>query len=90
MLSVLTDQKMNSYLKEVVDLCGISKNPTTHCARHTFATTVISVNGISIESTSKMLGHSNIRMTHKYARILDSSIGQEMNQLAEKLKFHMN
>jgi site-specific recombinase XerD len=90
MLPVLTNQKMNAYLKEVADICGITKNLTTHCARHTFATTVTLANNISIESVSKMLGHSNIRMTQKYARILDSTIGKEMNQLAEKLHFHMN
>lgn len=90
LLPVLTNQKMNAYLKEVADICGIDKNLTTHCARHTFATTVALANGISIESTSKMLGHSNIRMTQKYARILDSTIGQEMNQLAGKLNFQLN
>ncbi len=90
LLPVLTNQKMNSYLKEVADICGISKNLTTHCARHTFATTVTLANGISIESTSKMLGHSSIRMTQRYARILDSTIGQEMNQLAGKLSFQLN
>ena len=89
-MPVLTNQKMNAYLKEVADLCGITKNLTTHCARHTFATTVTLANGISMESTSKMLGHSSIKMTMKYARILDSTIGQEMNQLAEKLQFHKN
>ena len=90
LLPVLTNQKMNSYLKEVADLCGITKNLTTHCARHTFATTVTLANKISMESVSKMLGHSSLKMTMKYARILDSTIGQEMNQLAEKLQIHMN
>ena len=90
LLPVPSNQKMNAYLKEVADLCGINKNLTTHCARHTFATTVTLANGISIESTSKMLGHSNIRMTQKYARILDSTIGKEMNQLAEKLDYCKN
>jgi site-specific recombinase XerD len=90
LLPVLTNQKMNAYLKEVADLCGIRKNLTTHCARHTFATTVTLANKISMESVSKMLGHSSLAMTKKYARILDSTIGQEMNQLAEKLQFHMN
>jgi integrase len=90
LLPVTSNQKMNAYLKEIAELCGITKNLTTHCARHTFATTVALANGISIESTSKMLGHSNIRMTQKYARILDSTIGQEMNQLAGKLNFQLN
>ena len=90
LLPVLSNQKMNAYLKEVADLCGITKNLTTHCARHTFATTVTLANQISMESVSKMLGHSSINMTKKYARILDLSIGKEMNQLAEKLKSQMN
>jgi site-specific recombinase XerD len=81
---------MNSYLKEVADLCGITKNLTTHCARHTFATTVTLANKISMESVSKMLGHSSLKMTMKYARILDSTIGKEMDQLAQKLQFQMN
>jgi site-specific recombinase XerD len=90
LLPVLSNQKMNAYLKEVADLCGITKNLTTHCARHTFATTVTLANHISMESVSKMLGHSSLAMTKRYARILDSTIGQEMNQLADKLQLHMN
>lgn len=90
LLPVLTNQKMNAYLKEVADLCGINKNLTTHCARHTFATTVTLANGISMESVSKMLGHASIKMTQKYARILDSTIGREMTLLAEKQTFQMN
>lgn len=90
LLPVPSNQKMNAYLKEVADLCGISKNLTTHCARHTFATTVTLANNISMESVSKMLGHSSLAMTKKYARILDSTIGKEMNQLAQKMQFSIN
>jgi len=90
LLPVPSNQKMNAYLKEVADLSGINKNLTTHCARHTFATTVTLANGISMESTSKMLGHSSLVMTKKYARILDSTISQEMNLLAQKLQINMN
>lgn len=90
LLPVITNQKMNAYLKEIADLCGIQKNLTTHCARHTFATTVTLANNISMESVSKMLGHSNLTMTMKYARILDSTIGIEMSQLAERLKSQEN
>jgi integrase len=84
MLPVPANQKMNGYLKEVADLSGINKNLTTHCARHTFGTTVTLANKISMESVSKMLGHSSLAMTKKYARILDTSIGQEMTLLVEK------
>lgn len=90
LLPVLSNQKMNAYLKEVADLCGINKNLTTHCARHTFATTVTLLNNISMESVSKMLGHSSLSMTKRYARVLDSTIGKEMSQLAQKMQFNMN
>lgn len=82
-----TNQKMNAYLKEIAELCGINKNLSTHCARHTFSTTVTLANGISMESVSKMLGHSSILMTKTYARILDSSIEKEMDDLAKFLDF---
>lgn len=85
LLPVPTNQKMNAYLKEIADLTGIQKNLTTHCARHTFATTVTLANGVSMESVSKMLGHSSILMTKQYARILDDTISHEMSKLKEKL-----
>jgi site-specific recombinase XerD len=85
LLPVLSNQKMNSYLKEIADLCGITKNLTMHCARHTFATTVTLANNISMESVSKMLGHASISMTKHYARILDSTIGKEMSGIASEL-----
>jgi len=92
LLPVLSNQKMNAYLKEIADITGIDKNLTTHCARHTFATTVLLANDAKIENVSKMLGHSNIRMTQHYAKILDKSIAKDMqkvnsilqNNLAEK------
>jgi len=84
-LPVLSNQKTNSYLKEVCDICNIDKKVTFHTARHTFATTVTLMNGISIESVSKMLGHKNIRTTQHYARIVDSKISGEMKGLSTKL-----
>ena len=75
---------MNAYLKEVADLSGIKKNLTTHSARHTFATTVTLANNISMESVSKMLGHSDMTITKQYARILDRTIANEMGALAKK------
>lgn len=85
LLPVLSNQKMNSYLKEITDLCGITKELTFHIARHTFATTVTLGNGVSIESVSKMLGHTNIRTTQHYAKILDQQVGQDMAALSIKL-----
>lgn len=85
-LPVLSNQKMNSYLKEIADLCGIEKNLTFHLARHTFATTVTLSKGVPIETVSKMLGHSNIKTTQIYARITNSKISHDMHELSEKLQ----
>ncbi len=78
LLPVPCNQKKNSYLKEIADLCMIKKNLTTHTARHSYATSVCLANGVSIENVAKMLGHSNIKMTQHYARVLDSSILKDM------------
>ncbi len=83
-LPVLSNQKMNAYLKEIADLCGICKNLTYHIARHTFATTVTLSNGVPIETVSKMLGHRNLRTTQHYARILDRKISDDMKRLRDK------
>ncbi|NHF59173.1 site-specific integrase [Flavobacteriaceae bacterium TP-CH-4] len=85
-LPVLTNQKMNAYLKEIAHISGIKKNLTTHLARHTFATTVTLSNGVSIESVSKMLGHKNLRTTQHYAKILNKRVSQDMQMLRDKLK----
>jgi len=84
-LPVLSNQKMNAYLKEIADLCGINKNLTFHLARHTFATLTLS-KGVSIESISKMLGHTNIKTTQIYAKITDTKISNDMAAFAEKLE----
>ncbi len=85
LLPVPCNQKMNSYLKEIADLCLIKKNLTTHPARHSYATSVCLANGVSIENVAKMLGHSNIKMTQHYARVLDSSILKDMNNVRDVL-----
>ena len=85
LLPVPCNQKMNSYLKEIADLCGISKCLTTHTARHSYATSVCLANGVSIENVAKMLGHSNIKMTQHYARVLDSSIFKDMMNVKSAL-----
>lgn len=81
---MLTNQKLNSYLKEIADICGIKKNLTFHLARHTFATMSLS-KGVPIESVSKMLGHTNIKTTQIYARITNKKIEHDMDELADKL-----
>lgn len=85
-LPVLTNQKSNAYLKEIADVCGITKNLTTHLARHTFATTVTLSNGVSIATVSKMLGHRSLKTTQIYAKVLDGKIADEMERLKEKIK----
>ena len=81
---MLTNQKTNSYLKEIADICGIKKNLTFHLARHTFATMSLS-KGVPMESVSKMLGHTNIRTTQIYARITNKKIEHDMEELSGKL-----
>lgn len=82
---VPSNQKMNEYLKEIAELCGIEKKLTSHIARHTFATTVTLLNGVPIESVSKMLGHTNIRTTQHYAKILDMKLSEDMANLKVRL-----
>lgn len=84
-LPVLSNQKANSYLKEIADLCGIKKNITFHTARHTFATTTTLSKGVPIETVSKLLGHTNIKTTQIYARITNEKIREDMKVLASKL-----
>lgn len=83
-LPVLSNQRMNSYLKELADVCGFSKELTFHCARHTFATTVTLSNGVPIETVGKMLGHKNLRTTQIYAKVLDRKVSDDMRLLKEK------
>jgi site-specific recombinase XerD len=86
MFPILSNQKMNSYLKEIAGICGINKDLTFHIARHTFATTVTLSNGVSIESVSKMLGHTNIKTTQHYAKILDKKVSDDMSVLRNLLQ----
>ncbi|WP_374163845.1 site-specific integrase [Arcticibacter sp. MXS-1] len=81
----LSNQKVNSYLKEIADICEIKKNLTFHVARHTFATTVTLSNGVPIETVSKMLGHTKIATTQIYARVLEKKISDDMAKLRLKL-----
>jgi integrase len=85
-LPVLSNQKMNAYIKEIATLAGITKNLTFHLARHTFATTVTLTNGVPIESVSKMLGHTNLKTTQHYAKILDMKVSKDMAILRKKFK----
>lgn len=75
---VSSNQRMNGYLKELADICGITKNLTTHMARHTAASVVFLANNVSLENVAKILGHSNTLMTQHYAKVLDKSILRDM------------
>lgn len=86
LLPVLSNQKMNSYLKEIAVLCRINKAITFHLARHTFATTVTLTNGVPMESVSKMLGHRNLKTTQQYAKIVDVKVSEDMKKLKQILK----
>lgn len=88
----ISNQKINSYLKEIADICGLTKNLTFHLARHTFATTVTLTNGVPIESVSKMLGHSKISTTQIYAKVIERKVSDDMKNLKQKMcsKNHEN
>ncbi|HBU77256.1 MAG TPA: integrase [Muricauda sp.] len=77
----ISNQKLNSYLKEIADACDITKNVTFHVARHTFATTITLSNGVPIETVSKILGHTKLATTQIYARVLDKKISEDMSGL---------
>jgi site-specific recombinase XerD len=85
LLPVYSNQRTNSYLKEIADLTGITKKLTFHMARHTFATTVTLTNGVPIESVSKMLGHRSLKTTQHYAKILDTKLSEDMRNLRMRL-----
>jgi site-specific recombinase XerD len=83
LLPVLSNQKMNSYLKEIADCCGIKKKLSTHTGRHTFCSVVTLANNVSLENIAKMVGHTNTRMTQRYAKVLDQSILRDMQGVKE-------
>ena len=85
LLPIITNQKLNCYLKEIAEICEIKKNLTFHLARHTFATTMTLGKGVPIESVSKMLGHTNIQTTQIYARITNEKISKDMDYLSQHL-----
>ncbi len=80
-----SNQRVNGYLKEIATICGIEKTLTFHTARHTFATTVTLTNGVPIETVSKMLGHTSIKTTQIYSKVVDVKISHDMKVLKEKI-----
>ena len=85
LLPVPTNYRGNIHLKRLGEECKIATKITFHLARHTFATTVTLGKGVPIESVSKMLGHTNIKTTQIYARIVDSKVSSDMEILSQKL-----
>ncbi|MFV0469848.1 MAG: site-specific integrase [Dysgonomonas sp.] len=83
LLPVMSNQKVNSYLKEIADFCGIKKQISSHTGRHTFSTVVVLANNVSLENVAKMLGHTSTKMTQRYAKILDQSILRDMQGVRE-------
>lgn len=90
LLPVPSNQKINAYLKEIADICGIKKYLTFHIARHTFATTVTLSNGVPIETVSKMLGHKSLKITQIYAKIVDRKVSSDMQVLKNKFSVPEN
>jgi site-specific recombinase XerD len=91
---VISNQKINKYLKEIMKAIGVRKQITFHSARHTFATTVTLSNGVPIETISKILGHSKLSTTQIYARVQENKLSSDISKLdqmiGEKRKFNSN
>lgn len=85
LLPVNSNQRYNAYLQEIGTICGIKKHLTSHIARHTFATTVTLSNGVPIETVSSMLGHTSIRTTQIYAKVVEKKVSEDMKLLRDKL-----
>jgi site-specific recombinase XerD len=86
LLPVPSNQKMNAYLKEIADVCGIRKKLTSHLGRHTFATTVTLSNNVPIETVSAMLGHKSLRTTQIYAKVVEDKVSRDMAKLKDMMK----
>jgi integrase len=85
LLPMNSNQRYNAYLKEIADMCGIKKNLTSHTARHTFATTVLLMNDVPMETAMELLGHTDIRTTQIYGKIVQKKLSNDMSKLKSKL-----
>lgn len=86
-LPIPTNQKVNEYLKEVGAICNIDKELHFHLARHSFASSVTLNNGVQLTSVSKMMGHSDVKMTQRYAKVLNSTLVLDAKNIMEKINF---
>jgi len=85
LLPVNSNQRYNAYLKEMAAVAKIDKKLTTHIARHTFATTITLANGVPIETVSSMLGHTSIKTTQIYAKVVEKKVSEDMMMLSARL-----
>ncbi|WP_299430546.1 site-specific integrase [uncultured Maribacter sp.] len=86
LLPAISNQKMNSYLKEIIEIVGISKRVTHHTARKTFASTVLLYNDVPMEIVSELLGHSSIQITQDYyGKVVQKKVSKEMERLTKKI-----
>ena len=83
---VRSNVKMNAYLKEIADICGIEKRLHTHLARHTFATTICLANGVSAEATAQMMGITLTMLLKKYGKIIDQRVWDDTDELFNKFR----
>jgi integrase/recombinase XerD len=82
----ISNQKFNSYMKEISVILGIEKRLTHHTARKTFASTVLLYNDVPMEIVSELLGHSNMLITQEsYGKIVQSKVSEQMSILSKKL-----
>lgn len=87
LLPIVSNQRFNSYLKEIAEIVGIDKILTHHIARKTFASTILIFNNVPMEIVSELLGHSEIGITQQhYAKIVKEKVSEEMNKLNSILK----
>ena len=87
LLPIISNQKFNSYLKEIADIIGIDKKLTHHLARKTFASTVLLYNDVPMEIVSELLGHSDISTTQNhYAKVVKKKVSEHIDKLDDKLK----
>lgn len=85
-LPVISNQKINSYLKEIASVVGIKKRISHHMARRTFASTVLLYNDVPIEIVSELLGHSSIKITQEYyGKVVQRRISEEMERISRKI-----
>ena len=87
-LPVISNQKINDYLEEIADICGIEKKITFHVARHTFASTVALGNDVPMESIQSMLGHADIKTTQIYAHVINRKLSRDMDKMAKAVNNH--